>query len=197
MMNDRRQRGFTVVELLVSLTVLLLVLAGCAQMMVQNSHVNRSQQMAAAAQADVRNCLELIQQKLRSAGWDPMNAGIATVAVDPDLTDLVSEIEIFADLDADTFTDSVDEQILIRHLGEEVVWRRSNDVADPFIVLANNITNDADGDGTPEAIFVPFPAVDPAGIRITITARSPQPDPVSGEFIRYTLSSDVILRKAL
>lgn len=196
-MINRRQAGFTVVELLVSLTVMLLVVAGLAQMMVQNSRINRSQQMTAAAQADARNCLELIQQKLRSAGWDPMNGGIGTVGLDPDLTDEISEIEIFSDLDEDGFTNSADEQVLIRHVGEEVVWRRSNDVAEPFIVLATNITNDADGDGTPEAMFVPFPNPNPTGIRVTITARSPQPDPVTGEFIRYTLTSDVILRKAL
>ncbi len=196
-MIGRRQAGFTVVEMLISLAVMLLVVTGLAQMMVQNSRINRSQQMTAAAQADARNCLELIQQKLRSAGWDPMNGGIGIVGLDSDTTDEISEIEIFSDLDEDGFTNSADEQILIRHVGQEVVWRRSNDVDEPFIVLANNITNDADGDGTPEAMFVPFPNPDPTGIRVTITARSPQPDPVSGEFIRYTLTSDVILRKAL
>ena len=34
-------------------------------------------------------------------------------------------------------------------------------------------------------------------ITVRITAQSPVPDPMSGEFIRYTVSSDVFLRKSL
>jgi hypothetical protein len=37
----------------------------------------------------------------------------------------------------------------------------------------------------------------PTRITVTITAESPVPDPRSGQKIRYTVSSDVVLRKAL
>ena len=86
---------------------------------------------------------------------------------------------------------------MIRHVGNRIVWRRTNDVSDPFIVLATNITNDADGDGTVEEMFVVTPPADPKFITVQITAQSPIPDPVSGEFIRYTVSSDVVIRKAI
>jgi prepilin-type N-terminal cleavage/methylation domain-containing protein len=196
-MTPNRQAGFTLVELMVSLVVTLLLSAGLATMMVESSRVNRSQQMKAKVQADARNCLSMVVQRLRSAGWDPLNADLATLNLDSDTSDGIAEIELFADLDGDGANDSLDEQVLIRHVNNQIVWRRTNDVSDPFIVLATNITNDADGDGTLEEMFVPSPAVDPTFITVQITAQSPIPDPVSGEFIRYTVSSDVVIRKAI
>jgi len=193
------QRGFSLIELLVSLTVLLLCLTGLTQVTLESSRINRAQQMTAQVQADARNCMSIVVQKLRSAGWDPLNADIQTVAWDPDLSDDVSEIEVFADLDGDGATDGTDEQVLIRHLDDRVVWRRSNDVSEPFVVVATHITNDEDGDGTAEAMFTPLLASGPTADRVLvrITARSRSPDPMTGEFIRYTVRSEVALRKTL
>ena len=198
MHHRRGQEGFSLLEMLVSITVLLLAMAGLSSLLIQNARVNKSQQMTVEVQANARNCLSMIVQRLRSAGWDPLNQGtFSPVILDQDLADNVDELEVFADLDMDGLTDSDDEQVLIRHVGNQVVWRRTNDVNDPFIVLAANITNDADGDGVSEPMFVPDLTPDPTRIRVTITAQSPAPDPTSGEFIRYTVSSDVTLRKAL
>ena len=104
---------------------------------------------------------------------------------------------MFADLDLDGTTDGKDEQVLIRHTGDRIVWRRDNVVSTPFEILATNITNDADGDGVPENMFVPILDVSLAADRVLvqITARSPVPDPMTGEFIRYTVQSEVALRK--
>ncbi len=79
--------------------------------------------------------------------------------------------------------------------GDQLVWRRSP--TDPYIVLARDITNDSDGDGIAEPMFVPDSAVDPTRITVRITARSPVPDPRSGGFVRYTVSTDVVLRSSL
>ncbi len=187
-------RGFSVVELMVSLTVLLLITSGLAGLMLQNSRINKSQQMVAEVQANARNCLEMVVQKIRSAGWDPMNVGIPTVALDPDLTDDISQIEVFSDLSEDGTTNDDNEQILIRHIDGRIEWRHKATAA--FVVLANNISNDADGDGTIEAMFTPD-ADPPTRITVQITASSPIEDPVTGDFIRYTVSSEVLLRKTL
>ena len=193
-MNMQNQRGFSLIEMLVSITVLLLVMTGLASLLIQNSRINKQQQMTVEAQANARNTLSMVVQKLRSAGWDPGNHGIGTLNLDPDTSDSISEIEVFADLDGDGATDKDDEQILIRHVNNQVVWRREPTAA--FIVLSDNISNDADGDGTIEPMFV-NDAVPPTRITVQITAQSPAPDPVSGDFIRYTVSSDVVLRKDL
>ena len=196
-MSGQAQRGFSLLELLISLSVTLLIMTGVTQMMLHNARINKAQQMTAQAQSNARNCLAMVVQRLRSAGWDPLNVGIPSVTLDADLGDDISEIEVYADLDSDGTTDGMDEQVLIRHVGDRIVWRRSNDVSEPFVILATNISNDADGDGTIEAMFVPSSTPDPQRITVQITARSPVPDPMSGEFIRFTASTDIVLRKTL
>jgi prepilin-type N-terminal cleavage/methylation domain-containing protein len=197
-MKQQDQRGFSLIEMLISLALLMMALSGLAGLLIQNARVNKAQQMTVEVQGNARNCLSMIVQELRSAGWNPLNAStVGTVVTDQNLGDTISEIEIFADLDEDGLTDSLDEQILVRHVNNQVVWRRTNDVNDPFIILANNISNDADGDGTPEPMFVPDTTPNPTRITVRITAQSPVPDPTSGEFIRYTVSSDVVLRPEL
>jgi prepilin-type N-terminal cleavage/methylation domain-containing protein len=202
-MTQHDSRGFSLLELLVSMTVLLMVMIGVAGMLIQNSQINRVEQMTVEAQSNARNCLAMVVAKLRSAGWDPLNVNIPTVALDPDLGDDISEIEVFADLNKDgetdgTVTDDDDgEQILIRHFKNQVEWRPSADVGDPFVVLARNISNDADGDGTPEPMFVPDSTVDPERITVQITAQSPKADSRTGQFVRYTVTSQVVLRKEI
>lgn len=192
---QRDARGFGLVEALVSLTVFVFVLSGLAGLMLHHARVNRSVQLVAEVQANARASLALIVQTLHSAGWDPSLAGVPTVVTDPDPGDDVSQIEVFADLDGDGATDKDGEQILIRHVADRVEWRRAPDA--PFAVVAANVVNDADGDGTPEPMFVPFPALEPEVVRVQLTARSATVDPRTGEFVRYTVSSDVALRKNL
>ena len=195
----KRQDGFSLVELMVSMVVLLVCVTGLAKMMIESSRINRAQQMTAQVQANARNCMSVVVQKMRSAGWDPINADVQTVDWDPDTLDDVSQIEIFADLDGDGLTDGLDEQVLIRHTGDRIVWRRSSDVNQPFDVVATNIGNDADGDGVIEPMFVPVIVAGPDGDRVVIqiTAQSPGPDPMTGEPIRYTVRSEVVMRKTL
>jgi len=194
-MSGTDKRGFTMVETLIALTVLLLIMAGLAGMLIQNAHVNKNQQMTVEAQANARNTLSMVVQRLRSAGWDPLNAGINVVNLDPDLTDNISEIEVFADFNPeDGLTDGVDEQVLIRHVGNQVEWRSTP--TSPFVVLATNISNDADGDGTPEPMFVPDDTVNPTRITVQITAEAPVADASTGRRVRYTVTSDVLLRGA-
>jgi prepilin-type N-terminal cleavage/methylation domain-containing protein len=193
-----RERGFSLVELMISMVVLLIAMGTLFGMLVHNSKVNKSRKLAMDVQANARSTLSVVVQKLRSAGWDPMNTGtIPVLALDPDLGDDVSLIEIFADVDKDGTTDGAKEQILIRHQNGQVEWRSTNDVSAPFTIMAANISNDADGDGNIEPMFVPDSYGDPTRVTVQVTAQSPIPDPLTGEAIRYTVSSDVVLRKRL
>jgi len=190
-----KQHGFSLPELLVAITILLVAMTTVGGMLVQSSRLNKSQQMAASAQSDARTCLAMIEAALRSAGWDPMSAGIQVVQLDADTGDGIDEIELFADLDADGDTDGPDEQVLIRHLGERIEWRRSAGGA--FEVLATGISNDADGDGNTEQMFVPDSTTNPTRIVVQITAESATENPVNNTPIRYTVTSEVALRKKL
>ncbi len=199
-MSVREQKGFSLVELLVSLAVLVLAMTGIAGLLIQNARINKSQQMTQAAHSNARNCLAMIVQELRSAGWDPVYQNINTVVLDPDDNDAndadgVDDIEIYADLLGDGDIDDLDEQVRIRHSGDQILWRRQ--VGLSYIVLAENISNDADGDGTAEPMFIPDTTPTPSRITVRVTAEAPAPDPVTGQAIRYTVSSDVVLRKQL
>lgn len=189
------QRGFSLIEMMISMTLLMVVMSGLAGLLIHNARLNRSEQLAIETQANARGCLSIVVQTLRSAGWDPALSGSPTVTTDPDLTDSVSQIEVFADLDADGDNDSDGEQVLIRHTNGQVEWRRTGTAA--FTILALNISNDADGDGTVEPMFVPSAATDPESVRVQVTARSPIRDPQTGQFVRFTVTSDVVLRKSL
>jgi prepilin-type N-terminal cleavage/methylation domain-containing protein len=194
-MAGHREQGATLPEMMVSLVILALVMTGLAGMMIQNVRINTREQLHAEVQANARNCVSRIVTVLRSAGWDPGQHGILTVALDPDTSDSVSQIEAFIDRDGDGLTSTAQEQILIRHVGNRVEWR--TDGSGTFRVLAWNITNDADGDSVIEPMFTPDSTTDPRLILVQVTAEASQPDPETGDPIRYTMTSEVALRKEL
>jgi prepilin-type N-terminal cleavage/methylation domain-containing protein len=203
MRTVRNDRGFSLVEALISLTVLSLAMTGLYSLLLHNSRLNKSEQMKAETQANARNVLSIIVQKLRSAGWDPLGTDLfAGITLDPDTSDNVAEITVRADYHTagtpdtpDGLADQLDETIVFRHVNNEIIWDRDGDGT--FEVLAVNISNDADGDGTIENMFVPDDTSDPQQITVQITARSPVVDPITRDFSRYTVTSDVHIRKDL
>jgi len=192
----RSQRGFTIAEILVSMTLVAVAFAAAAPLLIQNAQINKAQQMKLAAQADARNCLTLIVNTLRTAGWDPRNNGFAPLALDPD-PNTDNFITVNADLLEDNDISDDGESVTIRHTSNRLEWRRVDDPNQPFVVLAENVTNDEDGDGTAEPMFTPDSLTDPQRITIKITTRTAEPDPRSRQYLRYTVESDVYLRGGL
>ncbi len=189
--------GFTLMEMLVSLALLTMVFGGIAGLMIQNSQINRAEQMSAEVQSNARNCLSMIVQVLRTAGWDPKNAGFAAVGLDPSPTNTTNYIEVFADLNEDGDTNDAGEDVTIRWTSDHIEWRTTSDTTQPYVTLADSICNDADGDGTPEEMFVADSMSHPTRITVRLTACSPVADPRTKQLIRYTVSSEVVLRKTL
>ena len=70
-MGTRSQAGFSMIEMAVSMAVALLLMLGMASFLIESSRLNKSQQMQAEVQANARNCMLMVAQKLRSAGWNP------------------------------------------------------------------------------------------------------------------------------
>jgi len=104
---------------------------------------------------------------------------------------------VFADLNEDGDTNDANEDVTIRWATDKIEWRTTSDTTQPYVTLADSISNDADADGAPETMFVADSMTNPTKITVRITARSPVPDPRSGQYIRYTVSSEVVLRKNL
>jgi hypothetical protein len=101
-----------------------------------------------------------------------------------------NQIEVRADLDEDSATTSPGEDVTIRLSGTTLEWNASGS----YSTLSPNITNDADGNGVPELMFTPDSTTNPTRITIKVTARSAAPDPRSGQYIRATVTTDVVLR---
>jgi prepilin-type N-terminal cleavage/methylation domain-containing protein len=191
----RRQAGVTLLELLVSVGLVSVILSGVAALLIRNSAINRTQQLASEAQANARNSLSIIVQALRSSGWDPRDTDFAPVIVDPDLGDSVSIATVNSDFNGDGDIDDPDEAISIRHTNGRIEWRKS--AADPYTILAVDVSNDADGDGTVEPMFVYDDPSNPTRVTVQITTVSPIPDPISGTLVRHTVSTNVVLRNRL
>lgn len=206
MIVSEDSRGFSLIEMLIALTVFLFIMIAMTGMLIQNSRINKAQQLRQETQATARNCLEIVVQRLRSSGWDPTNAGVAGLVLDPDDVDAdhadgVNNVGVFADLNGDGETDGTatndddGEELLIRHNGTRVEWRTT--AAGSFVVVAEDITNDADGDGVAEPMFLPDADPSPTRVTVQISARSAVPEPGSNDFFRYTVRSVVVLRGAL
>lgn len=191
------QKGFSLLEVLVSLTIVLVCVSAAATMTVDGSRRTKARQMELTTQADVRNTLGLIESTLRSAGWDPANAGFQGVVLDSTPSGPDNFIEALADLNEDGDTDDDGEHVTFRHHDGRIEWKRTSDVSEPFVPVAENITNDANGDGTIEPMFVPDSTSNPTRITVTITGQAPARDPATGRFLRCTLTSDVVLRGRL
>lgn len=193
-----RSEGFSLLELLLAVSLLILLLAGLAPMLVQSAQMNRSQELTSEAQGNARACVTLITERLRSNGWDPREAGIPPLTLGTISGGGTDSIRIYADLNEDGTLNAAagsDEDVLIRHNGDLIEWRRG--ATGTFETVAENITNDADGDGTAEPLFIPSPLANPRFITVRVTARSPTPDPRTGDFARFTVTSEVVLRNNL
>jgi prepilin-type N-terminal cleavage/methylation domain-containing protein len=191
-----RERGFTLIEVMVSLVLLVFVTTAMSGYLVQSMRTNKAEEMALATQANARNCMTMIQAALRNAGWDPRALGLTAIALDPTPAGADNYIEVFADLDGDGDTADAKEAITIRHHNDTVEWKTTT-AATTYVVLADDVTNDADRDGTVEPMFTPDSSSDPKRITVQITVRSPAPDPRTGSFMIYTLKSEITLRGRL
>jgi Tfp pilus assembly protein PilW len=191
----RREAGVTLLELLVSVGLVSVILSGVAALLIRNSAINRTQQLVSETQSNARNSLSIVVQALRSSGWDPRETDFAPVVVDPDLGDTVSIVTINSDFSGDGDIDDPDEAISIRHTSGRIEWRKS--ATDSYTILAVDVSNDADGDGTVEPMFAYDDPSDPTRVTVQITTVSPIPDPISGSLVRHTVSSNVVLRNKL
>ncbi len=64
-----RERGFTLIELMVATAISLIVIGGIFGVMIAQQHTYRTQMELAEASQNARAALDIIRQSLRDAGW--------------------------------------------------------------------------------------------------------------------------------
>lgn len=98
---NKRNAGFTLVELLVAMTLGLVVLGGILQMFVRQHRTNAVQQQVTYAQQNVRAAMDLMVREIRGSGYNPTNAdGFEGI-----LAASATYVRIQSDLNADGDTD--------------------------------------------------------------------------------------------
>lgn len=102
------EKGFTLAELMVSVTLMLIVLIGAYQFMVASARIYRSEDELLALDQQARVAMDVLVRALRQAGSDPMQT-----AFDPSVTDSYPipiakryAIRLLADLPQDTMNDA-------------------------------------------------------------------------------------------
>lgn len=190
--------GFTIIELLVSMTISLVVLAAVAKTFTVQTRQNSAEEQMAQMQQNVRGALDLMVREIQMAKYDP--AGTAFPAGTYGITYSASQLEVKSDV-ADsngtisTATGSVEDIIYAFDSTNFYITRTlgSSGTAD---IVADNITSFTfayyDANGT---------AVTSAGnsgsirkVTITIAARTAKPDPgytTNSGYRTYQVTADI------
>jgi type IV pilus assembly protein PilW len=190
--------GFTIIELLVSMTISLVVLAAVAKTFTVQTRQNSAEEQMAQMQQNVRGALDLMVREIQMAKYYP--AGTAFPAGTYGITYSASQLEVKSDV-ADsngtisTATGSVEDIIYAFDSTNFYITRKlgSSGTAD---IVADNITSFTfayyDANGT---------AVTSAGnsgsirkVTITIAARTAKPDPgytTNSGYRTYQITADI------
>ena len=102
------QKGFTLAELMVSLTLMLIVLLGAYQFMVSSSRIYRSEDETLVMDQQARVAIDVIIRILRQAGSDPMQTAFDASVTDSHPIPLAKQyaVRVLADLPQDTMDDA-------------------------------------------------------------------------------------------
>ena len=189
--SEKKDEGFTIIELLIALTLSLVVLTSVSGAFISQRKTYASQEQMTEMIQGTRAVMEIITREVKLAGFNP--TGSTTLVGIPYST---TQLEIRADLDGDGTATASDtnEVIIYSHDGSVLEINRNAGQAWSYArILAENIESftfgylDADGIATTTAADIRM-------VEITITARTAKPDPNYGQnsgYRTYTLTSTV------
>ena len=200
--SDGKSRGFTSVEALIAIVVLLVLLGAVMSTFYQSQKLYTSQHDLMEASAAGRVAMNQIQSFLRQAGNDPNNIGLTPITIDnpnqltiySDVTGAVpatSGLPMEATGEADGTLTNLYEQVTIRYdPGTEELFIN---VGSGEQLLAENVAvfnctfHDMQGNGTTDGNQI-------ARVHIELAIESENPDQQTGSVNSVTLVSDVMVR---
>ena len=187
---NSKEHGFTLVELLIGMTIGLIVLGALVSTLVIQNKSYAVQEQVTEMTQNARAAMDMMTHEIQLGGYDPTNAGFSGIPYN------VSQLQILADIDDDAGTgagdgDTNDVNENITYTFDAVNNRITRDTGSGAEVFAENIDAftfaylDANGNSTTTTANI-------RQIRITITAKTDKPDldydPNSG-YRAYTLTS--------
>ncbi|MCF6149504.1 MAG: prepilin-type N-terminal cleavage/methylation domain-containing protein [Candidatus Kuenenia sp.] len=183
-MINNNEQGFTLIELVVGLVLMVIILSIAVKLLILQRKTFNVQEQVSEMQQYIRSSMDAISREARMAGYNPTGAsfnginvaqtGTFTFSMDNDGNGTITASESI------TYAyDSANSQI----------DRNAND-GNGALPFAENIDNLTflyyDGDGATTATLS-----DIRKIKITITGRTENIDPISGEYKYATLTSFV------
>jgi type IV pilus assembly protein PilW len=188
--------GFTLMELLVSMSISLVVLAAVAKTFTAQTRQNNAEEQVAQMQQNVRGALDLMVREVQMAKYDPAGTAFSSAY---GVTYSASQLEVKADLDGNgtinTSSGSVEDIVYAFDSGNRRITRRLGTSGTAEIV-ADDITSftffyyDANGN----AVTSSANSGSIRKVTITIAARTAKPDPgytTNNGYRTYQVNADI------
>jgi len=189
-LRRRREGGFTIIDLLVSMGLSGIVFSAITTTFVSQTQSYDAQEQIVEMQQNARAAMDIMSREVRMAGFSPTGASFDGVHYHND------QIHIQADLNGDGDKDDTNEDLRYRHDSTNNLIERDDDDLNNWTPLVENIQAfnfnylDSNGNSTTTS-------ADIRQILITITARTAESDrnyPTNGGYRRYSLTSLVTPR---
>ena len=195
MKNDRAS-GFTLMELLVSMSIGMVVLAALAKTFTVQSRQNTAEEQVAQMQGNARAALDLMVREIQMAKYNPAGTAFSSAY---GVTYSASQLEVKADMDGNgtisTSSGSVEDIIYARDAVNNYITRKLGSTGTAEIV-ADNITafTFAYYDANGSAVTSSGNSGNIRKVTINITARTAKPDPSytsNSGYRTYQISADI------
>lgn len=193
-----RAGGFTLIEMLVSMSIGLVVLAGIARTFTAQTRQNSAEEQIGQLQQNVRGALDLMIREIQMAKYNP--AGTAFPSGTYGVPYSASQLQIQSDMDGngtlDSSTSGSVENIIYAYDSANLRITRQLGSGGSAQILADNVSAftftyyDANGN----AVTSSANSGNIRKVTITITAKTAKPDPSypsNGGYRTYQLSADV------
>lgn len=204
--NMDSEKGFTIVELLVYIAMLIVVIGALYSILTTNTRSYSSQENKVAMVQDLRATMELITTEVRMAGYDL--TGIGGVGFIDDANDNYdtdgNSIRFTMDTDGDGAIATSEDINYYLNGSSQLVRREQGDATEQ--VLAENITalgflygfEDGDPPGVPNETDADTTndRDDIRSVQVSITGRSANVDPITGNWRTKTATSWLVVRNA-
>jgi type IV pilus assembly protein PilW len=194
MKNDRTS-GFTLMELLVSMSIGMVVLAALAKTFTVQSRQNTAEEQVAQMQGNARAALDLMVREIQMAKYNPAGTAFSSAY---GVTYSASQLEVKADMDGNgtisTSSGSVEDIIYARDAANNYITRKLG--SGTAEIVADNITafTFAYYDANGSAVTSSGNSGNIRKVTINITARTAKPDPSytsNSGYRTYQISVDI------
>ena len=195
-----KERGFTMVELLIAMTIGLIIMAALSSTFLMQRKIFDVQDQVVEMVQNARAAMDMITREIRMAGYDPTGAMQRSDPTNADFVGIpydANTLQIYADLYGNENTGDPNEDIAYTYDAANLQIDRNTGSGDqPFAENIQSFTFEYfDSDGNPTTTTAAV-----RQIKITITAITTKPDPdytdptYEDHYRRYTLTSVITPR---